>query len=204
MDILRIFTLLTGLRRRLPELDDHRCCQDRWQNRAALHAIDNLSPSAQPDCLRQRPIHPQQAAARAGGHINLLRGRRAGDRPTMTPGASAKGAGEGSTHGHPSFCASAAQIRATIAAKTLLAGFTAYASSPARLSLGAVAARHLHVTISVGTALNELLRRCRGEGDRKHPKDCECPIYVCSPCSVERFRVGKVDAGVQVAGRRPM
>lgn len=76
------------------------------------------------------------------------------------------GQGRGSTHRHPSFCASATQIRATMAAKSPSAGFTAYASSPARLSLGAVAARHLHVTTSVDTALNELLRRRRGGGGR--------------------------------------
>ena len=91
-DILRISTLLAGLRCGLLELDDHRCCQDRCRNRAALHVIGNLPPSAQPDCLRQRTIHPQ-AAARAEGHPNPLRRRRAGDRPTMTPTASAKGEG---------------------------------------------------------------------------------------------------------------
>ena len=69
MDILRISTLLTGLRCGLLELDDHRCRQDRCRKRAALHAIGNLPPSAQPDYLRQRPIHPQQAAARAEGHL---------------------------------------------------------------------------------------------------------------------------------------
>jgi hypothetical protein len=133
MDILRISTLLTGLRCGLLELDDHRCYQDCCRNRAALHAIGNLPPSAQPDCLRQRPIHPQQAAARAEGHLNPLRRRRAGDRPTMTPTASAKGEG-GSTPGHP-LRASGTQIRATITAKSPSAGFTAYASSSARLSL---------------------------------------------------------------------
>ena len=132
MDILRISTL-TGLRCGLLELDDHRCYQDRCRDRAALPAIGNLPPSAQPDCLRQRPIHPQQAAARAEGHLNPLRRRRAGDRPTMTPTASAKG--EGATPGHPPLCASATQIRATITAKSPSAGFTAYASSSARLSL---------------------------------------------------------------------
>jgi hypothetical protein len=97
MDILRISTLLTGLRCGLLELDDHRCYQDRCRNRAALHAIGNLPPPAQPDCLRQRPIHPQQAAARAEGHLNPRRRRRAGDRPTMTPTASAKGEGRVNT-----------------------------------------------------------------------------------------------------------
>ena len=133
-DILRISTLLAGLRCGLLELDDHRRGQDRCRNRAALHAICNLPPSAQPDCLRQRPIHPQQAAARAEGHLNPLRRRQAGDRPTMTPTASAKGEG-GPTPGHSPLCASANHIRATITAKSPSAGFTAYASSLARLSL---------------------------------------------------------------------
>lgn len=133
-DILRISTLLTGLRCGLLELNDHRCCQDRWRNRAALHAIGNPPPSAQPDCLRQRTIHPQQAAARAEALLNPLSRQQAGDRPTMTPTASAKGEGR-STPGHPPLCASATQIRATITTKSPSAVFTAYASSLARLSL---------------------------------------------------------------------
>lgn len=104
MDILRISTL-TGLRCGLLELDDPRCRQDRSRKRAALHAIGNLPTSAQPDRLRQRPIHPQQAAARAEGHLNPLRRRRAGDRPTMTPTASAKGEG-GNTRESTALCVS--------------------------------------------------------------------------------------------------
>ena len=138
--------------------------KDRCRNRAALPAIGNLPPSAQPDCLRQRPIHPQQAAARAEGHLNPLRRRRAGDRPTMTPTASAKG--EGATPGHPPLCASATQIRATITAKSPSAGFTAYASSSARSSLPIGRRKAPLCRQHAAAALNELLRRCEGRGGR--------------------------------------
>jgi hypothetical protein len=170
-----------------------------------LHAFGNLPPSAQPDCLRQRPIHPQQAAARAEGHLNPLRRRRAGDRPTMTPTASAKGEGGVNTRASTALCVSHPN-RSHHNGKEPVGRV-----HRVRFQLSAIVPSDRSpqgTPMSPSMPLPPLTSFCaiarEGEGDRKHPKDCECPIHVCSTCSVERFWVRKVDAGVQVAGRRPM